>query len=76
MCFAPTSVAVSTGAEFWSAFFFTSTLAIPICFYVTGFVPEAGSLVLSLAGVLIAVLSVSAQIVLSARAEGDSYSAW
>ena len=64
------------GAEFWSAFFFASTLAIPVCFYVTGFVPEAGSLVLSLSGVLIAVISVASAAACQARAEADSYGAW
>lgn len=64
------------GAEFWSAFFFASTLAIPVCFYATGWVPEPGSLVLSLGGVLIAVLSVAAFAACQARAEADSYGAW
>ena len=67
---------LSAGAEFWSAFFFASTLAIPIVFYATHYVPEVGSLVLALGGVLLAVVGVAAAVILQARAESDSYLAW
>ena len=47
-----------SGAEFWAAFFYASTLAIPIVFYATHWVPEVGSLILALSGVLLATLAV------------------
>ena len=63
------------GAEFWSAFFFTGTIAIPILLYSTEQI-VASSLVLGLLGIVITVLSVCFAAFLQARAESDAYSAW
>ena len=75
------------GAEFWSAFFFTGTIAIPIVFYSTHFVgidPDgnydagqaAGSLVLALAGIFLAILGVVGTAICQRREEADAYGAW
>ena len=63
------------GAEFWSAFFFTSTIAIPVLFYCTHVV-SAKALVLSLSGVLLAVLSVGVSMFIAGRDEADAFHAW
>ena len=75
------------GAEFWSAFFFTGTIAVPIVFYAVHYVgidqdgnyhsgQAAGSLVLALGGVFLAVLGVVGAVVSQRREEADAYGAW
>ena len=71
----PCACLLPPGAEFWAAFFFTSTIAIPILLYSTGLV-LASSLVLALLGILLTVFSVGLAAFLQARAESDAYSAW
>lgn len=65
----------AAGAEFWSAFFFMSTIALPVIFYVTHVVtPKA--LILSLSGVLLAVTFVACTMFVQRREEADAFHAW
>ena len=64
-----------TGAEFWSAFFFTSTLALPFLLYGEEQV-TLKALILSLSGVALAICFVGGTAFLQARAEADSYRSW
>jgi len=64
-------------AEFLSAFCFTGTIAIPVLLYQSRLV-QLGGLLLSLGGVLVALLALGIAAYLHARAESDpfGFTAW
>lgn len=66
----PRTLSYRAGAEFWCAFFFTSTIALPVLFYATGVV-TLKALLFSLSGVLVCVLYVGTAKFLQARAGDD-----
>jgi len=59
-------------AEFWSAFLFMSTIALPVLLYTTGSLTSVMPLILSLSGVLLAVCFTCTCAFLQARAEDDN----
>ena len=63
------------GGEFWSAFFFTQTIALPMMFYFCKAV-SLKALVLSLSGVIVAILFGALAAMLRARADDDAFYAW
>lgn len=67
----------AAGAEFLSAFCFTGTIAIPVLLYQSRLV-QLGGLLLSLGGVLVALLALGIAAYLHARAESDpfGFTAW
>jgi len=62
-------------AEFWSAFLFASTIALPATLWMIHMVSNK-ALILSLSGVLLAVSFVCCCAFLQVRADGDSYQSW
>lgn len=62
-------------AEFLSGFFFVGVIAIPAILYSTGQV-ELVSMLLSLGGVIVAILAAAGGACLSARAESDAFFAF
>ena len=72
---APARRSRTAGAEFWSAFFFASTIAIPILFYATH-LASIESLMLALGGVFLSITYVGAVACWQARSEADSYTSW
>ena len=64
-----------TGGEFWSAFFLTQTIALPMMFYFCKVV-SLKALVLSLSGVIVAIIFGALSAMLRARADDDAFHAW
>ena len=63
------------GGEFWSAFLFTQTIALPMMFYFCKVV-SLKALVLSLSGVIVAIIFGALSTMLRARADDDAFHAW
>ena len=64
-------------AEFWSGFFFTGTIALPVMLYTTHLVSVV-SMVLALSGILLALIGGGVGVWLAARDSSDAFSfqAW
>ena len=64
-------------AEFWSGFFFTGTIALPVMLYTTHLVSVV-SMVLALSGILLALIGGGVGACLAARESNDAFSfqAW
>ena len=63
------------GAEFWSSFFLTTTIAFPFLFYATGAV-SAKAFGLALGGVFLLGCFLGGNAIVSARSDDDAFHAW